>query len=195
MNTPGRSAGIAITVLLLLAGVAALGYLRWASGIIDGDRALADGRWEPALAAYATAEARLDRVPALKQLLAPEYDRVIANQLWLLYRLQQYDDVIARAERAPARAAPHFWSGLAFFAKGRAETTAAGQLGALARSEEELRRAVEGAPADWDTKYDFELVTRLAAELRRVPRTPPNQLMQLLRPQPKPGTKPSRRVG
>ena len=57
------------------------------------------------------------------------------------------------------------------------------------------RRAVEAAPDDWDTKFDFEMVTRLAAELRKQPKTPPNQLMQLLRPQPKPGAKPVRRVG
>src|SRR5439155_279360 len=53
----------------------------------------------------------------------------------------------------------------------------------------------DAALADWDTKFDFEMVTRLAAELRKQPKTPPNQLMQLLRPQPKPGAKPVRRVG
>jgi hypothetical protein len=53
----------------------------------------------------------------------------------------------------------------------------------------------DAALADWDTKYDFELVTKLAAELRKQPKTPPNQLMQLLRPQPKPGAKPVKRVG
>ena len=65
----------------------------------------------------------------------------------------------------------------------------------LTRAEEELRRAVEAAPDDWDTKYDFEMVTTLAAELRKQPKTPPNQLMQLLRPQPRPGAKPVKRVG
>ena len=58
-----------------------------------------------------------------------------------------------------------------------------------------FRRAAEATPDDWDTKYDFELVTKLAAELRKQPKTPPNQLMQLLRPQPKPGAKPVKRVG
>ena len=69
------------------------------------------------------------------------------------------------------------------------------RLGWLTRAEDEFRRALEAEPADWDTKYDFELVTKLAAELRRQPKTPPNQLMQLLRPQPKPGAKPVKRVG
>ena len=77
----------------------------------------------------------------------------------------------------------------------RAEEKPDLRLGWLTRAEEEFRRAVEATPDDWDTKYDFELVTKLAAELRRQPRTPPNQLMQLLRPQPKPGAKPVKRVG
>jgi hypothetical protein len=38
-------------------------------------------------------------------------------------------------------------------------------------------------------------VTRLAAALRKQPQTPPRQLMQLLRPQPKPGARPVKRVG
>ncbi len=51
----------------------------------------------------------------------------------------------------------------------------------------------DGALAN--AKQQAELVSRLAAELRKQPKTPPNQLMQLLRPQPKAGAKPVRRVG
>ena len=43
--------------------------------------------------------------------------------------------------------------------------------------------------------FNFELTTRLAAELRKQPKTPPNQLMQLLRPEPKAGARPVKRVG
>ena len=69
------------------------------------------------------------------------------------------------------------------------------RLAWFTRAEDELRHAIEATPADWDTKYDFELVTRLAAALRQQPQTPPRQLMHLLRPQPKPGAKPVKRVG
>jgi len=98
-------------------------------------------------------------------------------------------------DRAPGGAMPHFWSGCAFFAKALAEEKPEARLGWMSRAEEELRRALEAAPDDWDTKYDFELVTRLAAELRKQPKTPPSQLMRLLRPQPQGGAKPVRRVG
>jgi len=195
MTAMARSAGAAAMLLALLAGCSAITYARWTGPVARGDAALADGRYEEALASYAAAEARFDRFAAAKEFFAADHAHVMANQLWVLHRLQRYDETIEKAQRAPERALPHFWSGSAFFEKARAEERPDPRLGWLTRAEEEFRRAVEAAPADWDTKYDFELVTKLAAELRRQPKTPPNQLMQLLRPQPKPGAKPVKRVG
>jgi tetratricopeptide (TPR) repeat protein len=146
------------------------------------------------VAAYTLAEARFDALPALRQLAADEYARVMENHLLALYRLKKYDEVIDLAQRAPAQASPSFWSGSAFFQKAIVEERPDARLGWLGRAEEEFRKAIEAAPDDWDTKYDFELTTRLAAELRKQPKTPPRQMMQLLRP-PQPGTKTPRRVG
>lgn len=195
MMTWTRPAGAVAMVLALLAGTAAVVYARWSRPASAGDAALAEGRYEQALASYAEAEARFDRVAAAKELFAADYSHVMANELWLLYRLQRYDETVDKAQRAPESAQPHFWAGSAFFERARAEQKPDPRLGWLTRAEEELRRAVEAQPDDWDTKYNFELVTKLAAELRKQPKTPPNQLMQLLRPQPKPGAKPVKRVG
>ena len=194
--TPGvRSAAAAAMVLMLLAGGSAIAYAGWMRPAADGDAALAEGRYDQALASYADAEARFDRFAAAKALFAGDYSHVLASRLWILHRTARYDDAIDTAQRAPESAQPHFWSGCAFFEKARAEEKPDARLGWLMRAEEEFRRAVEASPDDWDTKYDFELVTKLAAELRKQPKTPPNQLMQLLRPQPKPGSKPVKRVG
>jgi tetratricopeptide (TPR) repeat protein len=190
-----RSLGAALMLLLLVGGAAAVAAARWMRPIAEADEALDAGDWDRALASYAIAEARFDRVPVVRQLLARDYARAVGAQLWIYYRLQRYDELIEKAQRAPDAAEPHFWSGLAFFAKSRGEGKPEAQFGWLTRAEEELRRAVEAAPADWDTKYDFELVTRLATALRKQPKVPPNQLMQLLRPQPRAGTKPGRHIG
>jgi tetratricopeptide (TPR) repeat protein len=183
-----------VAVVALAAGLIGLGYAQWTRPIADGDSLSATGQVERALASYATASARFDRVPALRQLFAGDYQRAVSNELWALYRLGRYDDTIDRADRAPDGASPHFWSGCAFFQKAAAEEKPEARLGWLTRAEEELHKAVEAAPDDWDTKYDFELTTRLAAELRKQPKTPPKQLMQLLRP-PQPQGRPTRRVG
>ena len=189
-----RSLGTVLAVLMLLAGAAAIGYARWTRGVADADAALASGELERALAGYASAEARFDRMPVAKQLLRADYTHVVANELWVLYRLGRFDETIDKAERSPDAASPHFWSGLAFFEKAQGEEKPDARLGWLGRAEEELHHAVEAAPGDWDTKFDFELTTRLATEMRRQPKTPAKQMMQLLRP-PASSSKPVRRVG
>jgi hypothetical protein len=195
MTSIRGAAGAAVGIVLLAAGVAAVAAARWTQPIADADAALARGDWDRARALYADAEARFDRLPAARELFARDYARAATAQLAIDYRQHRYDAVIDQAQRAPAAAAPHYWAGLALLAKSRGDATMEEQSGWLMRAEDELRRAVEADPADWDTKYDFELVTRLSAALRRQPRTPPDGLMQLIRPQPKPGTKRPRRVG
>ena len=189
-----RALGSTLIVVLLLAGIALLGYARWTGGVDAADTALAEGRLEQAIAGYEAAEARFDRIPAVKQLTASEYNRAMANHLMALYRLKRYDEVIDLAQKAPAEARPHFWSGTALFQKATVEDKPDARLAWLSRAEDEFRKAVEGAPDDWDTKFNFELTTRLAAELRKQPNTPPKQLMQLLRP-PTAGQKSPRKVG
>ena len=189
-----KALGTLIVVLMLLAGVGLLGYARWTDVIATADAALAAGELEQALAGYDEAEMQFDRTPASKQLFAREYARVAANRLWVLYRLGRYDDTIESADRAPLEAGPHFWAGTAFFQKAVAEEKAETRLGWLARAEDEFRKAVEADPGDWDTKFNYELTARLAAALRKNPKAPPSQMMQLLRP-PTTGGRAPRRVG
>jgi mxaK protein len=189
-----RALASAVVVVLLATGVALIGYARWTGALDAADAALAEGRFDQAVAGYQRAEARFDAVPAAKQLVPVEYTRAVGNHLLALYRLKRYDEVIDLAQTAPAAASPNFWTACALFQKASVEEAPEARLGWLSRAEEEFRKAIEAAPDDWDTKFDFELTTRLAAELRKQPNTPPKQLMQLLRP-PTAGAKPPRRTG
>jgi hypothetical protein len=189
MSAPRALVG-ALVLLLLAGGLAAVACARWTRPIADGD-ALAAG--DPAArAAYAIAEARFDRVPVLRQILKRDYAR---RRRAALDRRppERYDAVIEKAQHSPDEPR-RIRAGLAFTRRAAA-TEAPGQFAWLTRAEEELRRAVEAAPDDWDTKYDYELVTRLASALRKQPKVPPNQLMQLLRPQPRATVRPGRHVG
>jgi len=189
-----KTLGAALVIVLFLAGVSLVAYSRWTRPIAHADAALADGRLDEAIAGYRTSETRFDQLPAARQLFGSEYARAYGNHLWALYRAKRYDEVIDLADRGPADASPHFFSGCAFFVKGSAEEQPETRLGWFTRAEEEFHKALETAPEDWDTKYDFELTSRLASELRKQPKTPPKQLMQLLRP-PQTGVKQQRRVG
>lgn len=191
VTTVGSSA----MVLLLASGCAMIAYARWTQPIADADAATDAGDYPRALAAYSVAEKRFDSMPPLKRLLSSEYDRIVANQLRLLHRLERYDETIEKAARSPEGASPHFWAGAACFEQGRAEADPALRLAWFGRALEELRRALDAAPDDWDTKYDLELAMRLFWELRRQPNTPPSELLELLRPDPRPGSIPPKRVG
>jgi hypothetical protein len=173
---------------MLAAGAAGLGYAWWTRAVPDADAALAAGDLDRAHAGYVAAAARLDRIPGVRRLFAAEYARVVGNDLLTLYRLQRYDDIIDRAARAPEASSPHFWSGCAFFQKATADDTPQNLGEWFTRAQEEFRAAATAAPDDWDVKYDLELTTRLMALLQKVPpKTPPLELMQLLR-QGTPGT-------
>lgn len=183
-------------VLIFLAGIAAIAYSWWSRPIAAGDAALADNQYGHALGDYAAAEARFDRIPVTRQLFATEYNRVIANQIWLLYRLGRYDETIEKAERASEAAMPHFLAACALFHEVDGEKKPDARQQWVNRAQEEMRRALDVSPQDWDTKFDFELMTRLQKTLVTKPQSLTIQQMHLLRPQPfNPDGKPTKRVG
>lgn len=182
-----KSIVLGLMVLVLLVGCTALAYSRWTRPVTEADAALAAGQFDRALRDYAAAEARFDQAPPIKQLFASEYNRLIANQLWLLYRLGRYDETIDKAERAPEGAMPHFWAGMALYHESDAERKQEARQQLLNSAQQELRRAIEAAPEDWDTKYNFELVTRLQKTMIGHSKDSATQPLNLLRPEPSKG--------
>ena len=153
------------------------------------------GDWTRALERYAAAEARFNDWPLAQRLFPATYRATLANQLAAQYRLGALDAVLEKADAIPASAASHFWAGSALFEKSKAEENADARLGFLGRATDEFKAALELRPDDWDFIYNYELARRLFDELRKKPKTPPKQLLELLRPQPKEGSKPVKRVG
>src|SRR5262245_13377414 len=109
-----KTLGSALMVVLLVLGCAAIAFARWVRAVADGDASPDAGNYPLALASYSAGEARFDGLPPVKQALSNEYNRIVSNELWLLYRLERYDEAIDKAERAPEGAQPHFWAGCAF---------------------------------------------------------------------------------
>jgi hypothetical protein len=192
VSSAGAKAALVVALLL---GAALLAADSWLRPLSEGDRALREGRLEPALQHFAAAEARFARLPAAKQALPQAYAALQANQLFALYQLERYDALLEKAALQPSQAEVHFWSGCALVAKARTEQAAEARQSALGRAGEEFKKALERAPEDFDTKYNHELTQRLIQETKKQPKTPPAQLMQLLRPKPKEGPPPPKRAG
>ncbi len=184
-----------VMVLALVSGAVLLAADTWLRPLNTAERELEDGDLEQALKDFEAAEARFDKAPAAKQILPAAYEASISNQLWALYRMQNYDSLVEKATTSPASHGVHFWAGCALFEKGRVEEQPEARIGWLSRAEEEFHKALELSPTDWDTKFNYELTKKLLQELKKNPKTPPKQLIQLLRPQPKSGSQPARRVG
>lgn len=182
-------------MLALVFGAGLVALSAWTRPFEEAREAADAGRLDQALEGYAATEERFDRFPMAKQLLPAVYHGSVASQLWIRYLQHQYDELLEKAAASPSIGPVHFWAGSALFMKARGEENAEARLGWLGRAAEEFRTALERDPEDWDTKYNYELTRRLLDELRKQPKTPPKQMLQLLRPEPKAGGRPGRRVG
>ena len=201
LTRSGRSAKGSST-FAWLAGIVALGlgavliwFSTWRQPLLDGEAAATAGDWKRALERYSMAEARFNDWPFSQRVFPSMYRAALANQLAAHYRLGALDAVIEKAETVPATAASHFWAGSALFDKSRAEENAEARLSWLGRATDEFKAVLELEPENWDAIYNYELTKRLFEELRKKPKTPPKQLLELLRPQPKEGNKPVKRIG
>jgi tetratricopeptide (TPR) repeat protein len=179
----------------LLLGAMLLWFASWRQPLLDADAAARVGDWSRALERYQAAAARFEEVPLAQRAFPVVYRATLANQLAAQYRLGALDAVIEKADTVPPTAASHFWVGSALFEKSKSEENADARLGWLGRATDEFKAALELEPDNWDVIYNYELTKRLFDELRKKPKTPPKQLLELLRPQPKEGNKPVKKVG
>lgn len=184
-----------VGVTTLVCGAVLIWFSTWRQPLLDADAAAAAGDWPRALDRYAAAEARFNEWPIAQRVFPTVYRATLANQLAAHYRLGALDAVLEKAEIIPATAATHFWVGAALFETSKTEENADARLGWLGRATDEFKAGLELEPQNWDAIYNYELTKRLLEELRKKPKTPPKQLLQLLRPQPTEGTKPVKRTG
>lgn len=187
---PRAGSIMTLTALVaFVAGAALVAYGRWTRPIVGAAAALQAGDAQRALPPYAESSRRFRQVPLSQRALASDYSLVAHNHLSVLYGLGKYDELIDASTEAPAAAAPHFWAGCALFRKSVQQTKVDARLEWLTRAQDEFKLALVAAPDDWDTKFNYELTSRLIAALRppdkgaKQPANAPSTLMQLLRPQ------------
>jgi len=161
-----RLAGISGVVLLSLF---LLGYGLWQLQLERGARAAAHGELDTATAIYASAEWPFPSF--LAQVFPDAYSRAVFPKIALLYSRGKTGDAAIELERVTTRAPAlaerpefAFWSGNVLLRRALEATDLEIIIKHLYAASAHFRRALEASPADWDIKYNYELVQRILAE-------------------------------
>ncbi len=167
-----RWTGVAILSGVLLISLLFLGYGIWLLQLERGARAVAHGELDTAADLYASAERPFHSV--LSRLFPDHYSRTIFPQVALLYNRGKTNEAAGQLERAAARspalserAEYAFWSGNILLRRALENTDPDVVLKNLYSTVAHFRKALEASPADWDIKYNYELVQYILAEQER----------------------------
>lgn len=182
----------AFTLACLVCGIGLLLLSLWLQPLVEGQRASAEGAPQAALDDFDAGETRFAHLPVMRQLLPGVYTAVRTNQFRTLYRLGMLDVLLEKTTDAVDVPSARFWAGCVLFQRAMQEAEPGARRAWLARARDEFRRALELAPGDWDTKFNYELTAGLLARFQQAPEPPPNRL---LRPKPREGERPSRPLG
>jgi tetratricopeptide (TPR) repeat protein len=155
--------GIAVVSLLFF------GYGLWLLQLERGARAVAHGELDAATDYYTSAERPFRS--ALGWLFPGHYSRAVFPKIAVLYNRGKTGDVVAELERATTRAPAlaerpefAFWSGNVLLRRALEATDNEIIIKHLYAAAAHYRKALEAAPADWDIKYNYELVQHILAE-------------------------------
>jgi tetratricopeptide (TPR) repeat protein len=151
--------------------LALLGYGAWLLQLQRGARAADYGDLEAAANIYASAERPFAKVTLLARLFPDHYSRSIFPQVALLYSRGKTDEAMGKLEQAVA-AAPStterpeygFWNGNVLLRRALDNEDPEVVMKNLFAAGDHYRKALAGAPEDWDLKYNYELVQYMIAQ-------------------------------
>jgi tetratricopeptide (TPR) repeat protein len=161
--------GFLILVFLCSAGL--IGYSWLVFQMSQGVAAARQGELEKAAAILELAETPFRTIPWLARILEDDYNRLIFDQVNLLFAQGDQEVIFDKFEEA-VRNSPAikdqgnfaFWTGNLLIR--RAVTSQDGEeaLGYLKSSLAEYQRGLAVAPEDWDLKYNYEVVRQILAQ-------------------------------
>jgi len=172
---------VTIGVLGLLTGALLIMAGRWFSPMVSAQQAMKDGRLQEALLEYRNAERRLAGSSIVRRLLPEVYDSAISSELAIMYSLKQYDEVIDKAGASGSSAA-RFWAGCALFAKADVDISDKNRLNWMAQAQQEFRGAIDAEPDNFDARFNYELIARLIAGMKKDPTIERPKDLQMLVP-------------
>ena len=158
-------------ILVFLCSAALIGYSWLVFQMSRGVAAARQGELEKAAAIFELAETPFRTIPWLPQILEDDYNRLILDQVNVLFSHGEPEAIFDKFEEA-VRNSPAikddgnfaFWTGNLLFR--RAVTSQDGEeaLGYLKSSLAEYQRGLTVAPEDWDLKYNYEVLRQILAQ-------------------------------
>jgi tetratricopeptide (TPR) repeat protein len=158
-------------ILVFLCSAGLIGYSWMVFQISRGVAAARQGEPERAAALFELAETPFRTIPWLARILENDYNRLIFDQVNVLFAQQDQEVIFDKFEEA-VRNSPAikdqgsfaFWTGNLLFRRAVASQDGEEALGYLKSSLAEYQRGLAAAPEDWDLKYNYEVVRQILAQ-------------------------------
>jgi tetratricopeptide (TPR) repeat protein len=161
--------GFLIVVFLCSAGL--IGYSWMVFQMSRGVAAVRQGELEKAAAIFELAETPFRTTPWLARVLANDYNRLIFDQVNVLFGQGDQEIIFDKFEEAVKNSPTirdqgnfAFWTGNLLFRRAVASQDGEEALGYLKSSLAEYQRGLAVAPEDWDLKYNYEVVRQILAQ-------------------------------
>ena len=195
MNQLLKNPAVVLSLCLtFIFGICLIFLSVWMSPYHEAMAGMKSGNLDESLELFRKAENRFESFPVIKQFFPEAYEESVSNQFYILYTTERYDDLLEKSATSPLLADVHFWTGNTLFRRAGKLTDPQEQVAWLERASEEFLNMLKLEPDNWNAKFNFELTNRLIDELKEEKETPP-QMLEILRPRPRPGEQPFRQTG
>ncbi len=188
----------AFLVLIFVLSVGLITYGWWIFQVERGHQALRRGDTKTAAEIFSSAEAPFERFPWLTRLVREDYQRLVFNQVGILYAKGSNDEVMEKLQEE-AGSAPFlaesgefsFWIGNALVRQAVQSKNPEASVNALKAALAEYQKGLAAEPDDWDLKYNYELVKHILSQKDRDKKKEEEKVKSILEKM-RPLTEPSR---
>ncbi len=158
-------------VLVFLCSAGLIGYSWLVFQISRGVAAARHGDFETAANIFELAETPFRTVPWLSRIAEADYQKLIFDQVNVLFAQGEPEVIFDKFEEA-VRSSPaikdrgdfSFWMGNLLFRRAVASQDGEEALNYLKSSLAEYQRGLAVAPADWDLKYNYEVIRQIFSQ-------------------------------
>jgi tetratricopeptide (TPR) repeat protein len=158
-------------ILIFLCSAGLIGYSWLVFQMSRGVAAVRHGDLETAAALFELAETPFRKVPWLSRIVEGDYERLIFDQVNVLFAQGEPDVIFDKFEEA-VRNTPAikdqgdfaFWTGNLLFRRAVASQDGEEALGYLKSALAEYQRGLAAAPEDWDLKYNYEVMRQIFSQ-------------------------------